>query len=1662
MPDDEETKDGKAEESGASTDVAEPQEQSAGGAVPAVTTETRLEIAHTEKLRIRERFSRSVFRKLLPLLDEESLLTYEDISAFEDRAPLAILEAVIAQSEGKPTPSQIFQIAILIKGYDFYEGDLNKFHEFQAALLSFTGVEEMAFALLSAKLPPHHNKPPLLQECVKTFSGLDDGENESLAMSLFYAKRIYGGDMNKFRACARYIKEGKSAEAQAGPLIPSDRAQLDEFIDGAKYNEVVAEGMDLLYDLTDGEPQKLKRLKEAFLKACIFEGENLANSDAVRSLGHIKKRQASYWQVDREDEEVDREDEELSGQELFASAQAVDLDFLEVCAEGIAENSAGMIAPFLGAKRVCGDDKEMFERFTILAKRKAEGRDNSDWQNRQRENCHRVEVLVEAREFYQGSKEKFNIVADYIDAVSSDKPSRWLKKLFSDCEENTELFRAVLDFEAQHFQGTRTALALRQLHQKDPKRYRQAVAILNVFMRTNFMGDQYRYHKANDFVLANANLIDDSPERLQEVCDVYGAEFVQADRFHRYEHIPYYALEGATEAFTECKDIISAAPHLTLVCSKTAILYGKEGMHALRHIYEREPQISPYELFIGIIPSEIQEGILALAIIFEDKDSKECIETLAMAASIYQEPEVEEKRFRHHGSMLHGEKRVKFINEINTHLRDMRYRFSGDSRFARSYIEVLRLLGDNSATDYSMLYAQLDSQEKKDITRETARSLVRLWSSINNTESGQSFRALRRANFIFGDDIEKFRIFAEVIKTGGPRRFGEMILKAKEIYGDDTQKFQVFADATREFDDDFCKVLVACRELYRDDYGRLCKVRDMLNELLEPLGKFKERKKDNDLTRPQNSYYAVCDLLAATNGIYQGNEAIFIQVKELIFGLAQSGWDDAKEKLMRLFAKQAEAFNGNIEIFKEYMEMGKMKGGAALCEKLANTKEAYEGNLEILRAFRETIEVHGEAAANCLLVGHTIYQQDFACFLEVKMEVEEVKKEAGDEACRVLGETIKYYTNPPLPLFKFFAMILKEDGVTMCDNLRNTREVCRTDIEKLQITRQFFAADFDYHPVVLQKYIEVFQAEGEVRAGEYLADLREKAKQLIGPEIPESVRSMPEYPFLIMQVFPSGNYSNYKKNARCGDRLEHVQKYRFPRDGYPVKLSGLMGYKIKDDSVEDREVLKAYSQRLDLMREFIASRGPNNKELKKAFNEKVDRLFKKHCHAAFSGIEALATKEKMILLFLSEIIRRTSDPKRFQPNSEILDLVVEYKYAYEENLEAYIQHSADAIRTQRDETSQHYMLLNELSTIYGENLKHVLQHNIFGELETSERWPQIQTAYASLFKIEVESNDLTEKQWQRIRNSFKNPRIPTETRFDVLQKQIQSIFGSNIEFDRDEVRAEFYDRLSKLLTPLKENFLLEKFRSLVPALFALRQEYRFRINAKLEELFSYDINAISREIAKYEPVIDVEAKERRMGGPRDKLAKKSLKERNIRGYITKTKETANARMGAYLCIAGDESMWDNENYFELVLKDEDTGKCVGTVMLLDIRAADGKRYLWFGPNPFESFLDQVSSEQCYDYLYRTVATFAQENDFDGMVIPSEEGRILGECTNRGGNFPDLIKRSRLRDVKDKVKTVDFGKSHTLGHYDESPYSYSSGALIWQLVSPRGIEPLSKA
>lgn len=621
--------------------------------------------------------------------------------------------------------------------------------------------------------------------------------------------------------------------------------------------------------------------------------------------------------------------------------------------------------------------------------------------------------------------------------------------------------------------------------------------------------------------------------------------------------------------------------------------------------------------------------------------------------------------------------------------------------------------------------------------------------------------------------------------------------------------------------------------------------------------------------------------------------------------------------------------------------------------------------------------------------------------------------------------------------------LIKAGKEDMCKNLKKAEEFIDGDLAKAKVAEVYFEQIDVYDLKAINKFYSIYSEGGREKAIEFIAETKKRAGGLIGPEIPEELRKDDEYMLYVSHVFPEGNYSNYNTNLGCGDKVEHLAGYKYAKEGYPTQMSGLLGYKLIEGKEEDKELLESYNRRLGRIRDFVASRGPDNEALQKAFEEKVDGIFETEVREEFRAIEGLNIKEKMLILFLNVIVKRAKmEPYRY----EIGDLIVQYKYAYHENLEAYIQRTADETARFKDPVSQNFNMWRELSVIYGENLKHVLRHDLFEEFEkNSKNKDEIEKVYEELMPS-TEKFSVTEKQRGRFEATLNNDRIPTEKKLSVINGQALDIFSANVKFKNSDEKNKFIEQVNAIVSECSgaEGFDKEKFfDEAIPRLGRLRSRYMQNVNGKLEDLFSADINIINAEVSKFEEIVELEKKETSMGGEKHKEVEKSTKKRKIRSYIAKTKETANARMGAYVCIAGDTGMWKNPNYFELVMKDEETSKCVGVVMLLNIQASDGKKYLWFGPNPFEGFLGQVSSEQCYKYLYETVTKFADENNYDGVVVPSQDGQILGACTNRGGDFPDLIKASRLRDVKGALKVVEFGSAHTLG----SSYSYSNGALI---------------
>lgn len=800
-----------------------------------------------------------------------------------------------------------------------------------------------------------------------------------------------------------------------------------------------------------------------------------------------------------------------------------------------------------------------------------------------------------------------------------------------------------------------------------------------------------------------------------------------------------------------------------------------------------------------------------------------------------------------------------------------------------------------------------------------------------------------------------------------------------------------------------------------------------LNEIYKRYGSFPFAEECKALVC--SGCFGVSNEILLSNEVYSRSESRFRTAVKL-----------GKEKnveAVRAYSYVCETYSADTPIYKA-CEVALFAGKTSVIADVTAPPRVFGEDLGL---FTETLEVREQYGADALttyktLCGKcartaTLFPEYFALIKEGKWEV--CNKMLTDDYLAGCGDR-KY-------IFDKLLGWLNEKENARADFAVVARGVYAQVPQRIELVEVYMQDTDIYELNACTHYAKLTEESGRGVAKEWLDALPAKAKGLIGSSVPPvALRSDPGYQWMVQYVFPKGNYSNYETNAACGDKTNHLAKYTYDKAGYVDEINGVSGYKVKDNATEDSVLLTEYSSRVQRIRGFVASRGPDNAALQKAFSEKVASMCGQGLHEAFASMKGLTLQEQLAALLLTQILKRSEDTT-YPRSSAVLDLLVEYKYAFCEDLEAYVQRSADTATRYPDEVSKRAFLWNEFSAIYGENVKHVLRNEIMGKLEGREQNRILHAAAAVLNHTSAKPKVVSEKTKSGYRNIFANFRATS------LRRKIFNEFGNHVKFSDDNQKRAYIEAIDQMLTDNADAAQNEErfFTEVYPGLVAICDQYRANIPALMEEQYLYDINRVQGEVSKYEELIETEAKEKRLGGPKDTLVAKKPKMRSIRQFFTKTRETANARMGSYLCISADPEMWKNEDYLELVMQDEETNECVGLTMLLNIENKNGKKYLWMGPNPFEGFLSKVSSRQCFAMQYQRVVEFAKANNFDGVVVPSEDGQILGACTNRGGDFPDHIKSARLRDKTGKLKIVKFDKSHQLG----GTYAYSSGTLVWE-------------
>jgi len=164
------------------------------------------------------------------------------------------------------------------------------------------------------------------------------------------------------------------------------------------------------------------------------------------------------------------------------------------------------------------------------------------------------------------------------------------------------------------------------------------------------------------------------------------------------------------------------------------------------------------------------------------------------------------------------------------------------------------------------------------------------------------------------------------------------------------------------------------------------------------------------------------------------------------------------------------------------------------------------------------------------------------------------------------------------------------------------------------------------------------------------------------------------------------------------------------------------------------------------------------------------------------------------------------------------------------------------------------------------------------------------------------------------------------------------------------------------------------------------------------------------------------------------------------GYITKSKESANARMVGGVCVAADnpntspgKNIWEMPNYFQMVFQEPDTMQCQGLVLMHHFIEND-KKVLSVSINPSSTYLYSVDETALFNGIIANLVQFASENNFD-MIVSSQNHTIR---TNRTGGAFEKAFDTKVREIN---KNFNF-KNPKQFSYNPS-YQVQAMDVIWE-------------
>lgn len=745
------------------------------------------------------------------------------------------------------------------------------------------------------------------------------------------------------------------------------------------------------------------------------------------------------------------------------------------------------------------------------------------------------------------------------------------------------------------------------------------------------------------------------------------------------------------------------------------------------------------------------------------------------------------------------------------------------------------------------------------------------------------------------------------------------------------------------------------------------------------------------------------------------------------------------------FSQEPEVFFNNLKILLdetrivgENNKLGNFEGMLLSDESLKLLAGSPEALGKIQRLIHEVLEKQDDHASLDYLTSHQVFmaimgpkvnpELIFALPQQAKVLLNERWRETKSLILSNADLMLKDATD-----WQFLNSLIGEFGNKADQLIKGYKNCLAVQV----ITREDKAVVLEFIRQIKALTPEIMKMFKEAKAGGsdkiFLSQLRATAGKMVGSGlITAQDREKPYYQALLAHVYSnnSGTWGSIKGNNSCDDRSGDLADFSI-QPKYAIDLLSQGDLRIKDGQSLDPDIQKRAQAAILSVKERMSSLGSDNEKVKTDLKVRIDDAIEEVVRKgglAGLNLKTVSSSEERLFLLITDSVYGT---RSLDPNI-LKEMLITYEFANFDQIDDYIAGTRDRVGRAGN---QDYALLCELDGFYSDRIKEAARRLV----RLSWDNPSISALMPEYFRKLSQEEVISQRE--DVVNRLQIEKLGDPDEFvKRIGKVLEKRFGR--EYSLGQVR-DFVRRYESMAQGLVANASTSS-KPGTKAFYGQLRSQREKTLGALRTLTGQEINPVSvhlgdinlqealeveagikegsydaEQFASYttQKFIDLFVEERvKIGDELDKFESTAGQQREVLyGYITKNKESANARMVGGVCVSGDNpdrgprNMWDMPNYLQLVFQEPDTLQCQGLVLLHRFTEG-GKRVLAASFNPSSTYLYSVDERILFGGIMNVLEEFAKTNNFD-QIVTSQNMTIRSNRT--GGMFEEeMVKRIR--------------------------------------------------